>query len=44
MYRITVSKKGFIIAVYFNSDPVLGEEVARMEHGGSVEYRVDYGY
>lgn len=40
MYKIIVKKKGYIVAIYYNTDPVIGKETARMLHGDKVKIRV----
>jgi len=41
MFKITVTKGKFVVAVYFNSDAARGEMIARMEHGSRCKYRVE---
>lgn len=42
MYKITVTdKKGFILAVHFNSDRELGIWIAKAEHGDKAKIKVE---
>ena len=41
MFKITVKKGAYIVAVYYNRDAASGEWQARAKHGGRCEYRIE---
>ena len=41
MYKITVTKGKFVVAVYYNSDAERGKMIAEMKHGERCGYRVE---
>ena len=41
MYKITVTKKGYVTAIYYNKDADIGLSIAKGIHGESHTYRVE---